>query len=251
MATPRPQSPSQSRRVVLVTGASGGIGRAICLEFARTRWSVGVHYHSRLAEAERTAAEVGASGGDALPLCADVRRADQVEKMVGAVIDHWGHLDVLVCAAGLASRQLLTRTGAEVWDAIVETNLTGAFLCMKAAAERMLPRRSGGIVVIGSYAGLQGRPGQAAYAASKAGLVGLVKTAAREWGPSNLRVNLVLPGWQHTAMTGFGAAVPEDLSDHALGRSPSIQEVARSVVHLAQLHDVSGQLWNLDSRIIE
>ncbi len=250
MPTPRVQTATPSHRVVLVTGASGGIGQAICLEFARTRWSVGVHYHTRLADAERTAAEVAASGGDALPLCADVRRADQVEKMVGAVIDRWGYLDVLICAAGLASRQLLTRTGPEVWEAIVETNLTGTFLCMKAAADRMLPRRSGAIVVIGSHAALQGRPGQAAYAASKAGLIGLVKTAAREWGPSNLRVNVVLPGWQRTAMTGFGAAVPEDLGDHALGRSPSIEEVARSVVHLAQLDDVSGQVWNLDSRMI-
>lgn len=248
--TPRVQSPSRSRRVVLVTGGSGGIGRAISLEFGRARWCVGVHYRARLAEAERTAAEISASGGGALQLCADVRRADQVEKMVGAVVDRWGHLDVLVCAAGEASRQLLTRTGPEVWEAIVETNLTGTFLCVKAAAERMLPRRSGAIVVIGSHAAIQGRPGQAAYAASKAGLLGLVKTLAREWGPSNLRINIVLPGWQHTAMTGFGAAVPEDLSDHALGRSPSIQEVARSVFHLAQLHDVSGQVWNLDSRII-
>lgn len=250
MPAPRVQTQNQSFRVALVTGASGGIGHAICLEFARARWCVGVHYHTRLSEAERTAAEVGASGGDALPLCADVRRADQVEKMVGAVIDRWGNLDVLICAAGAASRQLLTRTGPDVLEAIIETNLTGTFLCMKAAARHMLQRRSGAIVVIGSHAALQGRPGQAAYAASKAGVLGLVKTAAREWGPSNLRVNAVLPGWQRTAMTGFGAAVPEDLGDHALGRSPSIEEVARSVVHLAQLHDVSGQIWNLDSRII-
>lgn len=251
MPRPRVQSPSEPRGVVLVTGASGGIGRAICLEFARARWSVGVHYHTRLAEAERAAAEIAAYGGDALPLCADVRRADQVEKMVGAVIDRWGHLDVLVCAAGVARRQLLPQTGAGIWGGIVETNLTGTFLCMRAAAERMLPRRSGAIVVIGSHAGLQGRPGQAAYAASKAGLLGLVKAAAREWGASNLRVNVVLPGWQPTAMTGFGAAIPQDLSDHALGRPPSLEEVARSVVHLARLHDVSGQVWNLDSRIIE
>lgn len=248
MATPRPQPPSQSPRVVLVTGASGGIGRAICLEFARAGWAVGVHYHTRAAEAEQTAA---ASGGATLLLRADVRRADQVEKMVGAVIDRWGQLDVLVCAAGVASRQLLTRTEPDVWGAIVETNLTGTFLCMKAAAERMLPRRAGSIVVIGSHAGLQGRPGQAAYAASKAGLLGLIKAAAWEWGPSNLRVNVVLPGWQPTAMTGFGAAVPEDLSDHALGRTPSVEAVARSVVHLAQLEDVSGQIWNMDSRITD
>lgn len=250
MPTPRAQSSPQSPHVVLITGASGGIGHAVCLEFARARWCVGVHYRTRVAEAERTAALVGASGGEALQLRADVRRADQVQTMVGAVIDRWGHLDVLVCAAGEASRQLLTRTGPDMWEAIVETNLTGTFLCMRAAAERMLPRRSGAIVVIGSHAALQGRPGQAAYAASKAGLLGLVKTAAREWGPSNLRVNVVLPGWQQTAMTGFGAAVPEDLGDHALGRSPSIDEVARSVCHLAQLHDVSGQIWNLDSRIV-
>lgn len=250
MPPPRVQSPGHPSPVVLVTGASGGIGQAICLEFARARWRVGVHYRTRPAEAERAASEVVACGGEAVRLCADTRRADQVEQMVGAVIDRWGQLDVLVCAAGEASRQLVTRTGPDVWEAIVGTNLTGTFLCMKAAAERMLPRRDGAIVVIGSHAALQGRPGQAAYAAAKAGLLGLVKAAAREWGPSNLRVNVVLPGWQRTAMTGFGAAVPEDLGDHVLGRPPSIHEVARSVFHLAHLHDVSGQIWNLDSRIV-
>lgn len=250
MASSRPGIPSPPPGVALITGGSGGIGRAVCREFARARWAVGVHYHARHAEARQTAGHVDACGGAALEVCADVRRADQVEKMVGAVVDRWGRLDVLVCAAGVATRQLVMRTGPEVWAAVVETNLTGTFLCMRAAAERMLPHRAGAIVVIGSHAAFQGRPGQSAYAASKAGLLGLVKTAAREWGPANLRVNAVLPGWQRTAMTEFGAAVPDDLGDHCLGRPPSIQEVARTVFHLAQLGDVSGQIWNLDSRMI-
>jgi 3-oxoacyl-[acyl-carrier protein] reductase len=100
--------------------------------------------------------------------------------------------------------------------------------------------------VVGSYAGYHGSVGQAAYAASKSGLIGLVKTAALEWGPENIRVNLLLPGWQNTRLSK--GALPEGWHDHALRRPPLLDEVVQSVVHLAQLKDVSGQVWNCDSR---
>ena len=112
-----------------------------------------------------------------------------------------------------------------------------------------LPRR-GSIVVVGSFAGIQGHHGQVAYAASKSGLLGLVRTAAREWGSQNVTVNAVLPGWHQTELSGESMPAPSELEDHVLARTPELQEVARSVYHLAQLRDVSGQVWNLDSRII-
>lgn len=128
------------------------------------------------------------------------------------------------------------------------TNLTGTFHCLCAMAESLIEQREGAIIVIGSYAGLHGAPGQAAYATSKAGLIGLVKTAAREWGPYNVRVNLVLPGWQNTGLAGGARPDPDGFTDHALGRSPALPEVAQTVVYLAKLRDVSGQIWNCDSR---
>jgi 3-oxoacyl-[acyl-carrier protein] reductase len=103
-------------------------------------------------------------------------------------------------------------------------------------------------VVIGSHAGSHGSTGQAAYAASKAGLIGLVKTAAQEWGPQNVRVNLVLPGWHRTGLSEGVMPVGHDWPDHALRRPPALEEVARTIVHMTQLNDLSGQVWNCDSR---
>ena len=108
----------------------------------------------------------------------------------------------------------------------------------------------GSILVIGSYAGLHGTSGQGAYAASKAGLIGLVQTAAREWGPHNIRVNLVCPGWQATGLAGDAYPSADDVQGHVLGRLSNLDEVSETICRLAQLHDVSGQVWNVDSRIL-
>ena len=234
---------------VLVTGASGGIGRAVCLAFGAAGWRVGIHYRSRAREAARTAALVRKCGGIALCVQADIRDGKQTREMVNQLVDRWGRLDVLVCNAGVASSELVLRAEAGAWAAVVETNLTGAFHCLQAAGPVMVKQRGGTVVVVGSLAGVQGTAGQAAYAASKAGLLGLVKTAAKEWGADNVRVNMVFPGWQKTALAG--PAFPDEVSaDHVLGRTPSLDEVARIICQLALLRDGSGQVWNLDSRIL-
>ena len=201
---------------VLVTGGSRGIGRAICLEFAQAGWRIGVHYRTRQEEADRTAARVKDRGGEGFTFCADIRDARQVDAMMRAFAARWGRLDVMVCNAGQASGALLLRTRPEDWAAVIDTNLTGTFHCLKAAGRLMLSQRDGSIVVVSSFAGAQGKSGQAAYAASKAGLLGLVKTAAREWGPRNVRVNALFPGWHATDMSA--AAMPDmtRLHDHAL-----------------------------------
>ena len=142
------------------------------------------------------------------------------------------------------------RQPAEHWAEVLATNLTGTFHCLRAMAPPLLARGGGSIIVIGSHAGFHGSIGQTAYAASKAGLIGLVHTAAQEWGSGNVRVNLLLPGWQKTGLSEGAMLADDNWSNHALGRPSSREEVAKTVFHLAQLTDVSGQVWNCDSRIL-
>lgn len=241
---------STTSPTVLVTGGSRGIGRAICLEFGRAGWRVGVHYREREKEADQTAAAVRRDGGQAVTCRADIRDSGQVCAMLTDLVAHWGQLNVLVCNAGVASGHLLLRMNPEEWNVVLETNLTGTFNCVKAAGAQMLSQREGSVIVVGSFAAFHGQPGQAAYAASKAGLLGLVKTAAREWGSSNIRINAVLPGWHLTDMSGSAMHDDHILEDHVLGRSPDLRAVARTIYHLTLLEDVSGQVWNLDSRIL-
>lgn len=236
------------RPTVLVTGGSGGIGRALCLAFGMAGWKVGVHYRTRAQAAVRTAAMVRQRGGMALLIKADIRDGKQAREMVAQFVDRWGRLDVLICNAGVASSELVLRAGAEAWATVVDTNLTGTFHCLQAAGPVMLTQRAGAVIVISSLAGVQGTAGQAAYAASKAGLLGLVKTAAKEWGGQNVRVHAVLPGWHRTALAG--ADFPDEApAGHVLSRTSSLKEVAHMIYQLALLRDSSGQVWNLDSRI--
>ncbi len=241
---------SGTRKTVLVTGGSRGIGRAVCLAFARESWSVGIHYRERREEAELTCASVASLGGEGALFQADTRSAEQVRAMTEAFVDCWGRLDVLVCNAGQAVSGLLIRQDVEKWREVIETNLTGTFHCLQAAAVPMLRQRDGSIIVVGSYAAAHGDAGQAAYAASKAGLVGLIRTVAREWGRSNIRLNIVYPGWHKTELAGEAMPDEANLDNHLLGRSPRLEEVAQTIVHLALRRDVSGQVWNLDSRLV-
>ena len=241
---------SLSQRAVLVTGASGGIGRAIGLAFAADGWTVGVHYHCNKSAAEDTLSHVNAAGGSGALYAADIRESQSVQQMVEAFCRQVPMPSVFICNAGIGGSQLLLRQQEDAWADVVATNLTGTFHCLRAMAPPLLAHGGGSIIVIGSHAGFQGSIGQAAYAASKAGLIGLVQTAAKEWGTGNVRVNLLLPGWQKTGLTTGIMPEGDDWKDHLLGRPPSREEVAKTVLHLAQLNDVSGQVWNCDSRIL-
>ncbi|MBD0315887.1 MAG: SDR family oxidoreductase [Nitrospiraceae bacterium] len=234
-------------RAVLVTGASGGIGRACCRAFGEAGWWVGVHYCQNEAEAALTLQEVTSLGAEGQLYQANVRNAESVHRMIEAFSARATGSLSLVCNAGIAQSQLVLREREETWNDTLETNLTGVFYCLRAFAAFLLPRGGGSIIVVGSHAGVQGGIGQAAYAASKAGLLGLVKTAAQEWGADNIRVNLLLPGWHKTHLTE-GAMPVREWTNHALRRPPSRDEIARTIVHLAGLEDVSGQVWNCDSR---
>ena len=236
------------RRSVLVTGASGGIGRAICRAFAAAGWYIGVHYHRRKAEAEETLRAVRVTGGTGGLFQADVREAESVRLMIETFLDKAPQPMAFICNAGIGASSLVVRQRDEEWMTVVHTNLTGTFHCLQSVAPALFAQGGGSIVVIGSHAGVHGSTGQAAYAASKAGLIGLVKTAAQEWGSQNVRVNLLLPGWHRTGLSEGAMPEDHDWPDHALRRPPALEEVARTIVHLAQLNDLSGQIWSCDSR---
>lgn len=242
------QAAQTARPSVLVTGASGGIGRAISCAFAASGWHIGVHYHRCKADAEKTLRAIQIAGGTGTLHEADIREAASVRRMVETFCQQAPPPYAFICNAGIAASSLLMRQQDDQWTNVVQTNLTGTFHCFQAMAPPLLAQGGGSIIVIGSHAGFHGSTGQAAYAASKAGLIGLVKTAAQEWGPQNVRVNLVLPGWQQTGMSEDMNLDERDWRDHALRRPPALEEVARTIVYIAQLKDISGQVWNCDSR---
>lgn len=237
-------------RAVLVTGGSGGIGRAICVAFAQEGWHVGVHYRREKSAAETTLRLVERAGGLGGVYQADIRESHAVQLMFETFCHESRGLSAVICNAGVGVSDLLVRLKPSDWDGVIDTNLTGTFHCLRSAAHWLQVGGGGSIVVVGSYSGFHGSAGQAAYAASKAGLIGLVKTAALEWGPDNIRVNMVLPGWHNSALTQGRMPDIEEMEDHALRRTPTVGEVAQTIVHLAAARDVSGQIWNCDSRIL-
>ena len=240
---------SSENPVALVTGASRGLGRAIVVGFGRRGYRVLVNYRTDTAEAEQSVRAVEAAGGTAFAHQADVRDAKDVAAMVAAAVDRWGRLDTLVCNAAVTENSLVIRLSDEAWEKVVATTLTGAFHCLQSAGAIMRTQRAGAVILIGSLAGFQGRAGQAPYAAAKAGLVGLMRSAAREWGDVGVRVNLVLPGWHATALTGFREDPASAPFEPVLGHGTTMDAVADFVASLAAMPDISGQVFTLDSRI--
>ena len=193
-------------RVALVTGGSRGIGRAIAVGLAEEGNRVAVNYASRADAAQEVVAEIEAAGGEAVAVGADVADADAVTSLFETVSEALGPVEILVNNAGITRDDLLMRMSVESFDAVIATNLRSAFLCSKAAMRGMLRARWGRIVSIGSVAGISGNPGQANYAASKAGLVGMTKSIAKEVGSRGITANVVAPGFIATEMTDATAA---------------------------------------------
>ncbi len=240
------------KRVIVVTGASRGLGREIALRFAGAGERVVLNFLNSEEDVRTVDALVRGSGGESLVLRADVRQPKQVEALLARVREEWGRVDVLVNNAGVTRDRLMLRMSEADWDAVLDTNLRGAFACTRAAARSMTEMRSGHIIAIASLSGVQGREGQANYSAAKAGLIGLTKAAARELGGCNVRVNAVLPGYLATEMgRELSPAVAERICrENVLGRSTSAREVADFVFHLSLMENVSGQVFNLDSRVL-
>lgn len=239
------------RPVAVVTGASRGLGRLIALRLGADGYRVVVHYHRADAAAARVCRTIRRAGGDAVALRADLRDSNAASTLVSGVLSAWHRLDLLVHNAGVTHDGLLVRMPAAAWHDVIATHLTGGFHLIQSVARVMVKQRYGQIVTIGSIAGLIGRSGQANYAAAKAGLIALTKSAAREWAPHNIRANCVLPGY---LPVGMGRRLPTAQrqrlrGDTLLGHS-SVSEVADWIVALAATRRVSGQVFNLDSRLV-
>jgi 3-oxoacyl-[acyl-carrier protein] reductase len=222
-------------KVVLVTGGSRGIGRAIALKMAKHGANVAINYAGNANAANEVAALIQGLGKESLTLRADVANASEVNAMVDQVVDKFGKIDILVNNAGITRDNLLLRMKDEEWDEVIDTNLKGVFHCIKAVARPMMKQRAGRIINIASVVAAMGNAGQANYTAAKAGVIGLTKTAARELAPRNITVNAIAPGFIETDMT---AVLPEDVKEKLkaqipLSRFGQPDDVAELAVFLA------------------
>jgi 3-oxoacyl-[acyl-carrier protein] reductase len=221
-------------RVALVTGASQGIGKGCAIALAKAGAAVAVVARNEQKLAE-TVAEVTAAGGKAAAFKLDVSNEEEIKATVKAIVAQFGRLDILVNNAGITRDQLMMRMKRADWDDVVATNLTAPFLLTQACVSTMLKQRYGRIINITSVNGQMGAPGQANYAASKAGLIGLTMSAARELASRNITANAVAPGWIETAMTSDLSAELREamLKQVPLGRVGTDRDVAAAVCFLA------------------
>ncbi|AGA58259.1 3-oxoacyl-(acyl-carrier-protein) reductase [Thermobacillus composti KWC4] len=234
----------------LVTGASRGIGRAIAIALAEAGADVAINYAGSAQAASETAAAVEALGRKALLVQADVGKLDAFEQMVAQVLEAFGSLDILVNNAGITRDNLMMRMKEEDFDQVIETNLKGVFNGIKAVTRPMMKQRSGRIINISSVVGAIGNAGQANYAAAKAGVIGLTKSAARELAARGITVNCVAPGFIETDMTD---KLPEDIKTQMFGQIPLARfgqaaEVASVVRFLASdaASYMTGQTIHVD-----
>jgi 3-oxoacyl-[acyl-carrier protein] reductase len=239
-------------QVAIVTGASRGIGKAIALELAAAGAAVAVNYASSPAAAEEVVQEIVEKGGEAIAVGANVADSEAVDAMFAQVMDKWGRVDVLVNNAGITRDTLILRMKPEDWQSVIDLNLTGVFLCLKAATKLMMKQRRGRIINITSVVGISGNPGQANYSAAKAGVIGLTKTAARELASRNITVNAVAPGFIQTQMTSDLKA-ESILAQIPLGRMGQPEEVAGIVRFLAAdpaAAYMTGQVFHVDGGMV-
>ena len=243
---------SVSKRVIIVTGASRGLGKEIALTFGKKQERIVVNFLTHEQEAVHVADSICRYGGEAMLIRADVKSSADVDAMMDSAESRWGAVDVLVNNAGITKDELLPRMTEDDWEAVLDVNLKGVFYCCRAASKIMAKCNQGHIINISSIVGVQGRRGQANYSASKAGLIGLTKSLAKELGQNNVQVNAVLPGYLTTEMgRGVSKTVQKRIfQDTILGRAADPQEIAEFIYCLSLMNNVSGQVFNLDSRII-
>ena len=237
-------------KTAIVTGGSRGIGRAVCLELAKRGVNIVLCYAGSEGAAAETAKQCEELGVKALALRCNVAEAGDVKTMVDTALKAFGTIDILVNNAGITRDGLLMMMNEEDFDDVISTNLKGAYLCMKAFCRPMMKQRCGRIVNISSVVGLRGNAGQVNYAASKAGVIGMTKSAAKELASRGITVNAVAPGFIETDMT---AALPENAKAALLGSIPAgrlgrAEEVARTVAFLASedAQYITGQVLAVD-----
>jgi 3-oxoacyl-[acyl-carrier protein] reductase len=239
-------------QVAIVTGASRGIGKATAFALVAEGAKVVVNYASNNQAADGVVNEIITAGGEAIAISADVSQQEAVEEMFKQTISKWGKVDILVNNAGITRDTLMLRMKLEDWQQVINLNLTGVFLCCKAASKIMLKQRSGRIINISSVAGQMGNPGQANYSAAKAGVIGLTKTLAKEFSSRGVTVNAVAPGFIETDMTE-GLQAEEILKMIPLNRYGKPEEIAGMIRFLAAdtaSNYITGQVFNVDGGMV-
>lgn len=239
-------------KVAIVTGASRGIGKATAIALATEGAKVVVNYGRNSEAADAVVAEITEAGGEAIAIGADVSQAEAVDEMVNTIKEKFGRIDVLVNNAGITRDTLMLRMKLEDWQAVINLNLTGVFLCCKAVSKIMLKQRSGTIINISSVAGEMGNSGQANYSAAKAGVIGLTKTLAKEFAPRGVTVNAVAPGFIETDMTKDLKA-DDILKLIPLGRYGKPEEIAGMIRFLAAdpaSKYITGQVFNVNGGMV-
>ena len=240
----------QDKRTIVVTGGSRGIGRAVCVGFADPKTDVFFNFSTDAESAKQTESLITQKGGRGKGLRANVSLEKDVSDFIQKVVSETGRVDVLVNNAGITRDGLLVRMKDDDWNDVLNTNLKGTFNCMKAVAKIMMKQRYGRIINMTSVVGLSGNPGQANYAASKAGIVGLTKSVAKELASRNITVNAVAPGYVETQMT-------ENLNEKAkqamieqipMGRAAKPEEIIPIVIFLASdgAAYITGQVFNVN-----
>ena len=241
---------SLTGKTAIVTGGSRGIGKAVCLELARRGCNIVLSFAGNTAAADQTVAECQALGVQALAVQGNVADADAVKALFDAALKQFGAVDILVNNAGITRDNLLMLLKEEDFDAVVDTNLKGTFLCMKTAVRPMMKQRHGRIISLSSVVGLHGNAGQVNYAATKAGVIGMTKSLAKELAGRNITVNAVAPGFIDTDMT---AVLPEKAKEAILASIPmarlgAAEDVANAVAFLAsdEAGYITGQVLAVD-----
>jgi 3-oxoacyl-[acyl-carrier protein] reductase len=241
---------SEAARIAVVTGATRGIGLSVAKRLARDGFEVVANYRGDKEVADAAKAELESIGRQVRIVPADVSNADGAGLIIETAMNHFGRIDALINNAGVTRDTLIMRMSEDDWDAVIDTNLKGAFLCARAAIRPMIRQRSGSIVNMTSVVGLVGNAGQANYASAKAGLVGLTKSLAKEVGSRGITVNAVAPGFIETRLTD---ALPQELKDTLLknipsGRFGSPDDVAGAVAFLVSpdARYISGHVLSVD-----
>lgn len=237
-------------KTAVVTGSGRGIGKAIAMKLAGYGANIVINDIPSSDYAEETSEEIKAMGVDAIVIKGDVRKTEDVQALIDGTIEKFGKIDIFVNNAGVTRDGLMLRMSEEDWDLVMDINLKGAFNCIKTVAKPMMKQRSGSIVNIASVVGVMGNAGQANYSASKAGLIGLTKTTAKEFASRGIRCNAVAPGFIESAMTD---KLPDNVKEEyfkaiPLSKFGTVDEVADVVAFLASDMSsyVTGQVINID-----
>ncbi len=242
------------QRVAIVTGASGGIGRAIAMTLAHEGAAVVVHYLANRDAAEAVVGAILEHGGRACGVQADIRVPEEANRLVVAAVEAFQGVHILVNNAAIIRDMLILRMKQEDWEAVLNTNLSGAFYCTKAVLREFVRQHGGRIINIASVVAEIGTPGQANYVAAKAGMIGLTKAVAKEVASRGITVNAVAPGFIEAGLTGDLRAglVAQYLEQVPLGRAGKPEEVAAAVVFLASddAAYITGQVLNVDGGLV-